>query len=792
VSSTGFEPGRTLGRYRLIEQIGAGGMGVVFRARDEKLDRDVAIKLLHPGTLEDESARTRFRAEAAALSKLNHPNIQTILDFGSEPDGDYIAIEYIPGTSLDKMVAGPLDERTAASFGLQLARGLAAAHDVGIVHRDLKPANIRITPDGHLKILDFGLAKVLPRPDDVTAATLSMTKGVVGTVPYMAPEQLRGELVDQRTDIYAAGCVLYEMLTGRRPHPEHGPLLVDAILNQPPSAPSALNRRVSPAFAAIVMRCLEKDPQRRYANARELAAELERFSVTGTAPFVPSQKRRAWVALVAVFGVALLIGMMWLAWHSNAPATNRAAIKALAVLPLENLSPDGSQEYFSAAMTEELTNELAQIGSLRVTSRTSASRYKTKPASLKEVAGELGVDAVIEGSVFRSGEEVRITVQLIDAATDQHLWSRSYERNSKNLITLQREVAQAIAKEIHGRLTPSEAAHFENAPSQNPEAYEAFLRAGYALDGGGQDEQKNDAAITLSERAIALDPNFAAAYVRLAKGCGQKIFFYGAGKEYLERANLALDKALLIDPKSADAYETRGSLFYNKLNKFDIVQALSNYRKAIALNPNLASAYHGLGSELAHLGLHDEAVLAFDESLKLNPFSDGAKFRRARALWQSQRFQEARDYYERMGITIHFELVYVLLRLNRLDDAKALTSRMGTNESGYDVAADEALIYSAANERTKARAAIEKAIQAGSERDHFHHAAFLLAVAYAQLGDPTNAVAMLRKCAETGMPNYALFRNDPGMKSLQGNKEYEAFMAALKPRWDEMVRQVTP
>jgi eukaryotic-like serine/threonine-protein kinase len=791
VSSSGFQPGRTLGRYRLIEQIGAGGMGVVFRACDERLDRDVAIKLLHPGIFDDESARHRFRAEASALSKLNHPNIQTILDFGSEPDGDYIAIEYIAGTSMDKMLTSPLDERTAINLGIQLARGLAAAHEVGIVHRDLKPANIRVTPDGHLKILDFGLAKILPQPDDVTAAALSVTKGVVGTVPYMSPEQLRGEPVDQRTDIYAAGCVLYEMVTCRRPHPEHGPMLVDAILNAPPSSPSALNRRVSPAFEAIVMRCLEKDPSRRYASAREIAVELERFSTSGTAMArtTTTGSKRVWV----IAAIVLVAALVWLGWRAFSPEKQETTspIQALAVLPLENLSPDRSQEYFSAAMTEELTNELARIGSLRVTSRTSASHYKTKPASLKDVGRELGVDAVIEGSVFRAGDDVRITVQLIDAATDQHLWSRSYERNSRNLITLQREVAQAVAKEIHARLTPAESAHLEDAPTHDSAAYEAYLKAGYALQQGGPDKTKAEEALALAEKATILDPSFAAAYVRLAAACQQLIFFHGSGKEYLERAKLALDKAIAIEPKLADIYAIQGGLYYNKLNRFDLVQAISNYRKAIALNPNLAQAHHNLGSELTHLGLHDEAIRAYDASLKHDPFQNGAKFRRARALWQSQRFDEARDCYERMNIS-NFERVYVLLRLDRLGDAKAIAGNLDRSYGRYDRAAAEALIYSATNQRGKALAEIDLAVRSGGERDHFHHAAFLLAVAYAQMGDAKNAVAMLRRCAETGMPNYPLFRNDPGLKSLQGATEYESFMASLKPRWEEMVKQVTP
>jgi TolB-like protein/cytochrome c-type biogenesis protein CcmH/NrfG len=462
-------------------------------------------------------------------------------------------------------------------------------------------------------------------------------------------------------------------------------------------------------------------------------------------------------------------------------------IRALAVLPLENHSPDPSQQYFSVAMTEELTNELARIGSLRVTSRTSASHYKEKPASLKDVARDLGVDAVIEGSVFRSGDDVRITVQLIDAATDQHLWSRSYERNSRNLITLQRDVAQAVAKEIRARLSTADAAHFENATNQNPEAYEAYLKAGYALDQGAQDEEKSDEAITLAEKAVALNPQFAAAYVRIAEGCQQKIFFHRAGNEYLERGKLALDKAVAIDPGLANAYDTRGRLFYNRLNDFDIVQAISNYKKALALNPNLATAYHGLGSELTHMGLHADAVRAFDESLKNDPFNNGAKFRRARALWQSQRFEEALTYYERMNIS-NFERAYVLIRLNQAPVAEASLADL---KPEYDKAAIRSVLYAMRGERGRALADIRKSLRLGGDKDHFHHAAFLLAVAYAQLGDVTGAVSMLRRCTDTGMPNYPLFRDDPGMRPLHGNKEYESFMAALKPRWEEMSKQVT-
>ena len=284
--------GGTLGHYRLLEQIGAGGMGLVFRAQDERLDRDVALKILTPGTLTDDNARKRFRKEALTLSQLNHPNIETVHDFDTQDGVDFLVMELISGITLDeKLAARPLTEKEILALGRQLAQGLEAAHEQGVIHRDLKPGNLRVTGDGRLKILDFGLAKLL-RPVSDTAATdsLSQTKGVAGTLPYMSPEQVRGEKVDARSDLYAAGAVLYEMATGRRPFPGSGASLIDAILNQAPPAPSALNRQISAALEAIILKALNKDPDQRHFSARELLVNLQRVSAGSAATAAAPQR----------------------------------------------------------------------------------------------------------------------------------------------------------------------------------------------------------------------------------------------------------------------------------------------------------------------------------------------------------------------------------------------------------------------------------------------------------------------------------------------------------------------
>jgi hypothetical protein len=384
-------------------------MGEVYLARDERLERDVAIKVLAQSALTDEAVRKRLRKEARALSKLSHPNIETLLEFDSTGNVEYLVVEYIEGTSLnEKLSKGPLREKEIAGLGVQLADGLAAAHAQKVVHCDLKPANLRITSDGRLKILDFGIAKLLKVPRETTAtdSTTESTGGeqaAAGTLPYMAPEQLQSLPADARTDIFAAGAVLHEMATGRPPFREEtAARLIDAILHQPVVPPRALNSRISPELERIIIKCLEKEPENRYQSAQELAVDLRKLASAGRMEpvrgFGRMRTRRRIAALAIVCGVVLtavlvllnVAGLRERLWRARGPSR----IESLAILPLENLSGNPEQDYFAEGMTDELITNLAQIKALRVISRTSAMRYKGTKKSLQQIAQELNVDAM--------------------------------------------------------------------------------------------------------------------------------------------------------------------------------------------------------------------------------------------------------------------------------------------------------------------------------------------------------------------------------------------------------------
>ena len=424
--------GKSISHYRVTAKLGSGGMGVVYRARDERLERDVALKVLPAETLADEVARKRFRKEALALSKLNHPNIATIYDFDTQDGVDFLVMEYVEGMTLsEKLSNGSLPEEEVTKLGRQVADALEEAHEHGVIHRDLKPGNVMVTSKGQAKVLDFGLAKLVrPVTDTATTESSSAMPAAAGTLPYMAPEQLQGRQVDARTDICALGAVLYQMATGRRPFPEaeaQAPQLIAAIMNESPQLPSELNSQVSAGLESIILKALEKDPEQRYASSRELMADLDRLG--GPEPLLAARRRRATrrqlLATAAVAVVALLAvpfglnlgGLRDRLLGTAAPAR----IESIAVLPLVNLSGDPEQEYFAAGMHDALITDLAKLGGFkRVIARSSVMRYQETDKPLPQIARELGVDAVITGSVLREGDRVRITAQLISATTEEH------------------------------------------------------------------------------------------------------------------------------------------------------------------------------------------------------------------------------------------------------------------------------------------------------------------------------------------------------------------------------------
>jgi TolB-like protein/DNA-binding winged helix-turn-helix (wHTH) protein/tetratricopeptide (TPR) repeat protein len=503
------------------------------------------------------------------------------------------------------------------------------------------------------------------------------------------------------------------------------------------------------------------------------------------------------LSLAVTLVVILVAASVW-SWEklrARISLQNSPHITSLVVLPLTNLSGDPSQDYFADGMTDELTTDLARISSLKVISETSAMRYRGTHPPLRQIAQELDVDAVIEGSVVRSGDQVRITAQLIDVKTDRHLWAQSYDRHGIDVLGLQRDVAWAIAHQIHLKLTPVEASRLETLPTHNQQAYDAYLHAKYHVDSALAVEANANAAIAEAEQAVTLDPDFAEAYVVIAQGCYAKIFDWAGGKEHDEKAFVALGRAIALNPALAEAYAARGSLYYTRLHNFDVVSAVADYRRAISLNPNLAEAHHNLGAELTHVGLHDQAIEQFRTTLRLDPQNEGAKYRLGRALWQSQRFAEALQNYDGYNI-VSFEKALTLAYLGRRQQAwetiEGVAQQLGRARRGgflgdpEDVAAVRAFLYATEARPEKAEREIQVAARLGKDNDHFHHAAFILAAACAEMGKPHEAVAWLRRVAGTGMPNHPLFRDNPSMSKLRGNPEFEEFMAGLKPRWDQL------
>jgi eukaryotic-like serine/threonine-protein kinase len=587
-----------ISHYRILSKLGAGGMGEVYLAEDTQLGRHVAIKLLPPETISDEHARKRLVREARAVATLDHPNICSIYEVGEADGRSFIAMQYIEGETLDlRIKRKSVELKESLTIASQIADALTEAHTHGIIHRDIKPSNVIITSRGQAKVMDFGLAKVIQQAgrEDTEAQTktlLTVPGAILGTVPYMSPEQLRGEQVSVCSDIWALGVVLYEMITGQLPFRGSTAFtLSSAILRE---SPAPLSARVPAGLRRVIQRCLAKEPAERYQHASEVRAALE----------VPQQARRR-TADVQVGRPAQI-------------RAQRGRIRSLAVLPLENLSPNPEEEYFADGMTDALITTLAQIGVLRVISRTSVMRYKGARKPLPEIARELKVDAVIEGTVVRAGNRVRIAAQLIHAATDTHLWAKSYESDLRDVLALQSDVARTIAQEIRIQLTPQEKARLAGTGPVNPGAYEAFLKGRHHWYRRSPDALER--ALHYLQQATAKDPTYALAYAGLAdayNSLGWDLYAILRPAESFPKAKQAAKRALELDPNCAEAHAALG--WAATAYDWDWVAAETEFQRAIELKPQYGPVHIWYSHFLKAMGRTKESFEESRRALECDP-----------------------------------------------------------------------------------------------------------------------------------------------------------------------------
>ncbi len=701
-----------IAHYRITGMIGAGGMGEVYRAEDTRLGRSVALKLLPPDVASDDERRQRFLREAQAAARLTHPNVATVYDVGESDARLYLAMELIDGKTLPERAGGrPLPIAEALEIGAQVADALDEAHRAGIVHRDIKPANVMVDARGRAKVLDFGVARLTSGSGgDGTATSYATRPGVVmGTLAYMSPEQVQAREVDGRSDIFSLGLVLYEMACGVPAFAGDVPTAVaDRILHAQPDAIARFNYDAPAELDRIIRKCLEKDPARRYQSAHELVVDLRNLQrdlgvahASGAmAPrpvgrnFSSAARRAVWIGAACLIA-AVAIGITY--WRGDAPWRRAAAdpatpLDSIAVLPFTNMTARAENEYLGDGLAEEVINHLARSGRLRVVARSSTFGFKGKSLDVREIGRQLGVQAVLEGSVRQSGTRFRVTAQLVDASSGYHFWSETFDREASDILALQDEISRAIAQ----RLAPAAAIEVAALPAvsrtTNAEAYNHYLRALHAMgpwtkEGFRQAEEHLD-------RALALDPEFGAAWAAVAECAIMSHELHGvrARDDAYARASDAARRAIGVQRPAGEGH---AALAHVLLHAYKWAAAEDECKQAIAMNPNSAIGLTWYGMMLHANGRFDEAERVLRRAVELDPLSPHSRAYLSLMLWAAGKLDEALTVAARateLGDTTSPYVEFAaLVGLRRFDEARQVVAR----QRSTGMAAPAAELYTA-------------------------------------------------------------------------------------------------